>query len=70
MPQLLGLVFLGAGLIAGFRAFQRIAGKTRANEAADPDANSRSGGGQLREKDLGTLERDPTSGIYRPRHPL
>ena len=67
MPQLLGLVFLGAGVIAGYRAFQRISGKIRTTNEATQAPDSRSASGQLPEKDLGSLELDPASGIYKPK---
>ena len=66
MPQLLGLVFLGAGVIAGFRAFQRVTGKMGTHEKATTTSDSGSDSRQLYAKDLGSLELDPASGIYKP----
>lgn len=74
MPQVLGLVLIGAGLIAGFKALQAVAGRVsdelqRAADAAqrhrtETEANEESVGA----KDLGTLEFDPAAGVYKPRH--
>jgi len=66
MPHVVGLILLGAGLYAGYRAFVRIAGRMKEelqrteDEARQPVAI---------EKDLGALEYDPASGVYRPRQP-
>lgn len=61
MPQLIGLVLVGAGLWAGVKAIQRIAERMAdAGPAPDgPDAATP-------EKDLGRLEPDPETGVYRP----
>jgi hypothetical protein len=64
MPPLIGLIVLGAGLYAGYRGVMRLAGKVqeelrRAEEEAHRPV--------VVEKDLGVLEYDPASGVYRPR---
>ncbi|MET0568376.1 MAG: hypothetical protein ABWZ74_04795 [Hyphomicrobiaceae bacterium] len=65
MPHVVGLVLLGAGLYAGYRAFVRVAGKMQAElERAEAEAHQP----VVLEKDLGSLEYDPASGVYRPRH--
>ena len=70
MPQLLGLALIGAGVLAGYRAFRFAADRLReemekhAGKDAAGDAGAPSGG----VKDLGALEFDPASGVYRPRH--
>ena len=64
MPQLLVLALLGAGLYAGYRwvrAAKEVAAELR---RADEDFRRRAGG--RIEKNLGTLEFDPLSGVYRP----
>ena len=64
MPHVVGLVLLGAGLYAGYRAFVRVAGKMQAElERAEAEAHQP----VSIEKDLGSLEYDPASGVYRPR---
>ena len=64
MPHLVGLILLGAGLYAGYRAFVRVAGRMQAElERAEDEARQPA----AVEKDLGALEYDPVSGVYRPR---
>ena len=64
MPPLIGLILLGAGLYAGYRGVMRIAGRMqdelRRAEAEAPRP-------VVVEKNLGALEYDPASGVYRPR---
>ena len=65
MPQVIALAFLGAGLYAGYRWFARAAGGIAARvERAEAELRQRSQG--RIEKDLGALEYDPASGVYRP----
>jgi hypothetical protein len=68
MPQLVGLMLLGAGLYAGFRALKRSANRlaedfrrAEAERLRRAETESR-----LAEKDLGRLELDPASGVYKP----
>lgn len=72
MPQVFGLVLIGAGVIAGIKALQNIAQRVseemqrqadvvRQNEEARRAAEGASA------KDLGRLELDPQSGVYKPR---
>lgn len=68
MPQLLGLALLGAGVLAGYRAFRHAAQRMREelDRAADSAQSERPAeAGAI--KDLGALELDPKSGVYRPR---
>jgi hypothetical protein len=69
MPQLVVAAIIGAGLYAGYRWFQR-AGALMADELkrAEDEAKSRTSNaaGQIAEKDLGALEFDPKSGVYKP----
>ncbi len=66
MPQVIALALLGAGLYAGYRwvtrATREIADQMqRTDEALRQEANT----GRI-EKNLGALEYDPASGVYRP----
>lgn len=69
MPQLIGLVLVGAGVLAGIRAVSRLVERMSADvhraEAERSHAGHPSGG--VVEKDLGALEYDPESGVYKPR---
>jgi hypothetical protein len=68
MPQVLALVIAGAGLYAGYKWVSRMVADAqqtaRVREAELREAMARRGGAP---KDLGTLELDPVSGVYRPR---
>lgn len=66
MPQLVLLAALGAGLYAGYRVLAR-AGQKMAEELSKAEAElRRHTTGRLDEKDLGALEYDPKSGVYKP----
>jgi hypothetical protein len=58
MPHVFALVIAGAGFYAGLKWVSRLVqgadAETKAMKSAAP-------------KDLGVLDRDPQSGIYRPR---
>lgn len=60
MPQLVGLVLIGAGLYAGYRALVRVA-STMAGEL-EPEVRPNA----VAVRDLGALEYDPVTGVYRP----
>jgi hypothetical protein len=63
VPQVIALALLGAGVYAGFRWLTRAATAMTADLRRTEDeaaAKARI------EKDLGTLEYDPASGVYRP----
>ena len=70
MPQLLGLVLIGAGAFAGFKVAQRAFGRMSAEvdraarEAAEHRARTQAPDGM---KDIGALEFDSVSGVYRPK---
>lgn len=68
MPQVFALVLAGAGLYAGFkwvqRALKSVEEETRRREAELRAAAARAG---VAPKDLGTLEYDDKTGVYRPR---
>ncbi|MDQ8699394.1 hypothetical protein [Hyphomicrobium sp. LHD-15] len=68
MPHVFALVIAGAGLYAGYKWVSRQVAQmqdaVRRQEADLRDAVARGRGAP---KDLGTLELDPKSGVYRPR---
>ena len=63
MPQLLGLVLIGAAAVAGYKTIQRVVGHI-AGGSERKHAKSEGRDGM---KDLGALELDPQSGVYKPR---
>ena len=66
MPQLVLLAAVGAGAYAGYRWLKRAAETIAADmKAAEVEARDRAGAG--RAKDLGRLEYDPATGLYRPK---
>lgn len=69
MPHVFALVIAGAGLYAGFkwvsRQYAQMQDAVRQQEADLREAVAR--GGRAAPKDLGNLELDPKSGVYRPR---
>jgi hypothetical protein len=66
MPQVIVLALLGAGMYAGYRWLARAAGGITEDRRAGPnDPGDRAATGRL-EKNLGTLEYDRASGVYRP----
>lgn len=66
MPQLVVLALVGAGLYAGYRWFSRAAKEVTAEIRRTEDELRRRAGITL-EKDMGELEYDPASGVYRPK---
>jgi hypothetical protein len=64
MAQLFVLALIGAGLYAGYRWVRT--GKELAAELRRADEDFRRRAGGRIEKDLGALEYDPVSGVYRP----
>ncbi len=65
MPQLLGLVLFGAAAVAGYKSFQRAIG--RATGRTNPAQARTDTAEPSRMKDLGALELDPRTGVYKPR---
>lgn len=69
MPQVFALLIAGAGIYAGLKWISRAVADAqrtaRLKEAALREAMARREGGAP--KDLGTLEFDPATGVYRPR---
>lgn len=69
MPQVFVLAALGAGLYAGYRALMRVSEAWAAElKRSENDSRSRASMTEA-EKDLGTLEYDPRSGVYKPSKP-
>lgn len=68
MPQVLALVIAGAGLYAGYKWVSRTLGEAqRTARVREAELREAMGRGRSVPKDLGTLERDPATGVYRPR---
>lgn len=66
MPQLVVLAALGAGLYAGYRALVRAGAKLAEDLKSREDEMRARASAAASEKDLGTLEYDPRSGVYKP----
>ncbi len=68
MPQVLALIAAGAGLYAGYkwvsRTLAEVQKTARVRERELREAMARARG---EPKDLGALELDPATGVYRPR---
>jgi len=65
MPQVIALALLGAGLYAGYRWITRTTREIAAQMQRADEEVRREATGRI-EKNLGTLEYDPASGVYRP----
>lgn len=65
MPQLMIAAVLGAGLYAGARFVARVAQKMADEARRTQDDLVRQATGAV-EKNLGNLEYDPATGVYRP----
>lgn len=61
MPHVFALVVAGAGIYAGLKWISRLAQGASAGPTQAKATPRRA------PKDLGTLDRDPQSGVYRPR---
>lgn len=72
MPPLIVAVLAGAAAFAGFRAAKAIWTQVSAPpQSPDPvQADDRTPGETNFKKDLGTLEYDATTGVYRPTQPM
>ena len=66
MPQLIALALVGAGLYAGYRWFARTA-KQMATEVERAEDVLRQRTSGMLPKDMGELEYDHASGVYRPK---
>jgi len=67
MPQLVGLVVVGAGLYAAFKALGRMAQRVSVEVSRAEDELRRAAAAGAIEKDLGALEWDETQQVYRPK---
>lgn len=72
MPPVLGLVLIGVGLIAGIKVLQTAAARAseamqQAAEAAQSRAERDDTAAGVTARDLGRLELDPATGVYKPR---
>jgi len=68
VPPLIAAMLVGAGAYAGLRAVHRILASWSEIEAGShPDKGQAPTG--IVEKDLGSLELDPATGIYHPAKP-
>ena len=67
MPQLIIVFAAGAGIYAGLRWLSKALEHQARVAAEEADRLRRAAEGNRVPKDLGTLELDPESGVYRPR---
>jgi len=66
VPQFVVLALVGAGLYAGYRWLSHAAQEITADVRRREDELRRRATGVL-EKDMGALEYDPATGVYRPK---
>ena len=66
VPQIFVLALVGAGLYAGYRWLTQATNEITADVRTAEEELRRRTAGAL-EKDMGTLEYDPASGVYRPK---
>lgn len=64
MPQLVVLALVGAGLYAGYRWYARASERLATEVKRTEDELRRRA--RVAVKEMGTLEYDPASGVYRP----
>lgn len=68
MPQLFGLMVIGAGLFAAYKAIGRIAQQVSEQMArAEDELGRQTAEVRMTEKDLGALEWDEVQQVYRPK---
>lgn len=65
MPQVIALAIAGAGLFASYKWISREVRRVLAQMEAE-DELQRAPAKTVTPKDLGTLEWDPETGVYRP----
>ena len=65
MPQLVVLALLGAGFYAGYQLVVRTKQMVAEMRRAEDELRRNAASGAL-EKDMGALEYDAASGVYRP----
>jgi hypothetical protein len=66
VPQLVILALLGAGVYAGYRWLARASREIAAELRRTQEELHRGSSPAQVERDLGSLEYDPKSGVYRP----
>jgi len=66
MPPLILAILVGAGAYTGYRAWRRVLTTWTDIHANTGDPPSTPGNDLIIEKDLGALELDSTTGVYRP----
>ena len=66
MPHLIAAALIGAGVLAGLRFAQKFAAILKAVDGAGDATTGRPTTGQVEARDLGALEYDPVSGVYKP----
>jgi hypothetical protein len=70
MPQLFALALIGAGAVAGYRWLSRqMAAAKVAAERAEVELRRAAEAATVKPKDLGRLEWDAATGVYKPRGP-
>lgn len=70
MPQLIALALIGAGAVAGYRWFSRQMEAAREAAArAEAEVRGAAAATSGAPKDLGRLELDAATGVYKPREP-
>jgi hypothetical protein len=69
MPPLIAAMLVGAGAYVGIKVVQRVLASWSEMQASAARATARSTPSAVVEKDLGSLELDPASGVYRPSKP-
>ncbi len=68
MPQLVGLVMVGAGLFAAYKALARVAQRVSVDATrTEEELRRRAAAAGAIEKDLGALEWDDAQQVYRPK---
>ena len=68
MPQLVGLVVVGAGLYAAYKALGRLVQQVSVQATrAEEELQRRAAAAGAIEKDLGALEWDEVQQVYRPK---
>ncbi len=67
MPQIVGLVMVGAGLFAAYKALERMAQRVSVDMARAEEELRRHAAPGAIEKDLGALEWDDAQQVYRPK---
>jgi type II secretory pathway component PulJ len=66
VPHLIALALVGAGLYAGYRWFVRANQQLAAEVERTQEELRRQAAGGVLEKDMGRLEYDAATGVYRP----